>query len=142
MASAWKAGDGTEFSHLFAGRHDFIIYNGYYSKDRTPQENASHQQYLFDHQFKNTIVYFTIDKIEYLSKDIALMHVLGAVTPTGAGRPEEPELLWTGILQKFSDTWKIKCLQLSRLDEVQNGNTISGVPDSPRSMYSSWYEAK
>jgi len=142
MASAWKAGDGTQFASLFTEKHDFIIYSGYYSKDRDRKKNANHQQGLFNSMFKNTVVYFTVDKIEYLTDDVAFIHVLGAITPNGEKRPENPELLWTGILQKTGGSWKIKCLQLLDLELFGNDEMRSRIHESPKTMYASWYKAK
>lgn len=139
MAAAWKAGNGTQFSKVFTEIHDFIIYNGFYSKNRSLADNASHQQRLFDNTFNNTEAHFTIDKIEYLDNDIALIHVLGAITSSGSKRPVDPELLWTGILTKTNAGWKIKCLQLLELQLFTDPESKSKVPGDPQIMYASWY---
>lgn len=139
MADAWSEGNGEKFASAFANEHDYVVWNGYYFKGFNPQGNAAAHQGLFESVYKNTDHYATLDKIRFIREDIALIHVLAAVAGKGEGRPANPEVLWTGLLEKKDGKWKIISFHNLDLEIFQDDRTRQNAPMPPEAMYASWY---
>ncbi|GJM34910.1 MAG: hypothetical protein DHS20C18_39110 [Saprospiraceae bacterium] len=139
MITSWGEGNGEKFASIFADEHDFIVWTGYYIKNSNPTVNARAHQGIFNTIYKDTDLYSTIDKIKFIREDIALIHVLGAVSKKGEGRPTDPEVLWTGILEKKDNTWKIISFHNLDLEVFKDENIKNNAPMPPEVMYASWY---
>lgn len=139
LADGWTHGNGAEFAGSFADTHDFIVWNGYYMKNLNPQVNASSHQGLFDTRYKDTRMYSTIDKIKFVREDVALIHVLAAVVNKTESRPKDPEVLWTGILEKNNGQWKIISFHNLDLEIFQDEQMRASAPMPAEVMYASWY---
>ena len=142
MADGWTAGSGEQFASVFADQHDFIVWTGYYMKNSDTKMNARAHQGIFDTMYKDTEHFATIDKIKFIRKDVALIHVLAAVAKKGEGRPANPDVLWTGLLTKDSGKWKIVSFHNLDLEVFENENILKSAPAPPTVMYASWYESK
>lgn len=139
MAEGWSEGSGEKFAGVFADQHDFVVWNGFYMRDMNPQFNARAHQQLFETQYRNTDHYATVDKIKFIREDLALIHVLAAVVPDGAGRPENPQVLWSGLLEKKNGEWKIISFHNLDLEVFENEQMMKSAPMPPNVMYASWY---
>jgi uncharacterized protein (TIGR02246 family) len=112
LHEAWNRHDMKAFSNLFAEDADFVNVAGAWWKGRTEIENkhASVHASIFR---ESTL---TIDdvQIRFLTRDIALAHVLtsltGQKTPEGAPVPPRKAIL-TQVLQKQNGKWLIVAAQ-------------------------------
>jgi uncharacterized protein (TIGR02246 family) len=139
MADSWTAGDGEGFASVFADGHDFVVWNGYYLKDVSRKMNAQSHQQLFDTQYKNSEHHSTVDKIRFIREDLAMIHVFAAVVDRGAGRPKDPQVLWTGLLEKKEGEWKIISFHNLDLEVFQNEELRKTIPMPAEVMYAGWY---
>lgn len=139
MADGWTKGSGEQFASAFADEHDYVVWNGLYMKGINPQANAAAHQGIFESVYKDTEHYATVDKIKFIREDIALIHVLAAVAKKGEGRPADPQVLWSGLLEKTSGQWKIIAFHNLDLEIFQNEGLRQSSPMPPQVMYASWY---
>ena len=116
MMVAWEEGDGEKFASVFSEPHDFIVWNGFYFRQIDKNANAKNHNFIFKNQFKKTKVYYVVDKIKFIKKKVALIHVFGAVGKNNQGMPSNPGVLWTGILVKKKGKWKIISFHNSDLE--------------------------
>lgn len=143
MADGWTEGSGEKFASVFADEHDFIVWNGLYLKNINPDMNAKSHQGIFNSIYKDTEHYATVDKIRFIREDLALVHVLAAVTKKGEARPEHPDVLWSGLLEKKAGGWKILSFHNLDLEVFQDEQLRQQFPMPPEVVYASWYtEAK
>lgn len=140
MSKSWSTANGAGFASVFADQHDYIVWNGYYFKQINPQMNAASHQGIFDTQYRNTDLFLTIDKIKFIREDIALIHVLGASSKKGEGRPEDPQIFFTAIVEKINGAWKIISFHNMDLEVFTNEMTRQHAPMPPQVMYASWYK--
>ena len=139
MATSWTAADGEGFASIFADEHDFIVWNGYYFKGMNRRMNAQSHQELFNSMYKNTEHYNTVDKIKFIREDLALIHVFAAVVDKGEGRPKDPQVLWSALLEKQGGSWKILSFHNLDLEVFQNEEMKKAMPMPAEVMYASWY---
>ena len=139
LQKAWNSGAGETFASAFAEPHDFIVWNGYYFKNNTVQKNAETHQWIFNTMYKDTQLFYVIDKIKFLKEEIALLHILGAVAPKDEARPKDPEVLITMIVEKKNGNWKIVSFHNLDLEVFQNEKMLKSAPAPPSVMYASWY---
>ncbi|MDC8000577.1 SgcJ/EcaC family oxidoreductase [Aequorivita todarodis] len=139
LQKGWNSASGETFASAFAEPHDFIVWNGYYFKNNTVQSNTETHQWIFNTIYRDTQLFYAIDKIKFLKEDIALLHVFGAVAPKDELRPEDPEVLMTIIAEKKNGHWKIVSFHNLDLEVFQNEGMLKGAPVPPSAMYASWY---
>lgn len=138
LSEGWTNGSGEQFASVFANDHDFVVWNGLYSKGMTPGENAKGHQQIFDTMYKGTRLHYLVDKIKFIRDDIALVHVFGAVTPKSESRPKDPQVLWSALLEKQSGTWKILSFHNLDLEIFENEEMQKNFPPA-EVLYKSWY---
>ena len=139
MADSWTAGDGEGFASIFSDNHDFIVWNGYYFKGADRKMNAQSHQRLFDSVYKDTEHFNTIDKIRFVREDLALIHVFAAVVDKGEGRPKDPQVLWSALVEKQDGKWSIISFHNLDLEVFQNEEMRKAMPMPAEVMYASWY---
>ncbi len=139
MAEGWTQGSGAKFASVFADEHDYVVWNGLYMKGINPQANAAAHQGIFESVYKDTEHYATVDKVKFIREDIALIHVLAAVSKKGEGRPADPQVLWSGLLEKTNGQWKIIAFHNLDLEIFQDEQMREQSPVPPQAMYASWY---
>ncbi|HPF11035.1 MAG TPA: SgcJ/EcaC family oxidoreductase [Flavobacteriaceae bacterium] len=143
LQQGWNSGSGETFASAFAEPHDFIVWNGYYMKNLSVENNAKGHNQIFSTFYKGTQLFYTIDKIKFLSKDIALVHIFGAVVNQNEARPKDPEVVISMVLQKNQGVWKIVSFHNLDLEAFQNEEIKKNAPMPIEVMYASWYaEAK
>lgn len=140
MATAWTAGSGEGFARHFANDHDYVVWNGLYMAGASRSENAESHQRIFDTQYKNTEHHATLDKIRFIREDIALIHVYSAIVSAGEGRPENPQVLWSALLEKQSGDWKIIAFHNVDLKIFKDEELRKAIPAPPQALYTNWYK--
>ncbi|MEM0518493.1 SgcJ/EcaC family oxidoreductase [Aequorivita flava] len=139
LQKGWNTANGEKFASAFAEPHDFIVWNGFYYKNNTIQNNSETHQWIFNTMYKDTQLYYAIDKIKFLNENVALLHILGAVTAKDKMRPKDPQVLITLIAQKQGGHWKIVSFHNLDLEVFQNEEMRKNSPVPPSVMYASWY---
>lgn len=139
MADGWTDGNSQKFASVFADEHDYIVWNGIYMKGMNTQSNAAAHQGLFESVYKDTDHHATVDKIRFIREDLALIHVLAAIVPKGENRPTDPQVLWSGLLEKKDGGWKIISFHNLDLEIFENEQMRRSAPMPPEVMYASWY---
>ncbi|MEZ4778446.1 MAG: SgcJ/EcaC family oxidoreductase [Flavobacteriaceae bacterium] len=139
LQKGWNAGSGKIFASAFSEPHDFIVWNGYYMKNNTVENNEKSHNFIYQKFYKDTQLFYTIDKIKYLSNDIALVHMLGAVVSNTEQKPTDPQVLISMVIQKDNGNWRIVSFHNLDLEVFQNEETKKNAPLPVQVMYSSWY---
>ncbi|MCB0456640.1 MAG: SgcJ/EcaC family oxidoreductase [Flavobacteriaceae bacterium] len=139
LQKGWNAGNGETFASAFSEPHDFIVWNGYYMKNNTVESNAKSHNFIYQKFYKDTQLFYTIDKIKFLSDNIALAHVFGAVVSNTEQRPTDPQVLISMVLQKNNGNWRIVSFHNLDLEVFQNEETKNNAPIPVNVMYASWY---
>lgn len=143
ISEGWTNGSGEQYASVFADDHDFIVWTGYYLKNINRQKNAASHQAIFDTFYKGTQMHYVIDKIKFIREDVALVHVLGALSLKTESRPKDPQVLWTSLLEKTNGSWKIISFHNLDLEVFKDEGIKNGAPMPAEVMYASWYnEAK
>lgn len=139
MQQGWDSADGDLFASAFADVHDFIVWNGYYFKNLSRSGNGMAHQNIFDTFYKDTRLYYTIDKMKFIREDVVLIHVLGAVVNKEEERPENPQVLFTGIVEKVNGIWQFVSFHNLDLEIYQDEGIKNQAPIPPSVMYGSWF---
>ncbi len=142
MIGGWNTGSGEQFASVFTDDHDFVVWNGYYFKGINRAQNAANHQGIFDTMYRDTKNHAIVDKIRFIRQDLALTHILAAVTPKDDARPKDPQVLISAILEKQAGDWKILSFHNLDLEVFQNENMKKGAPIPVEQMYASWYTMK
>jgi len=142
MAEAWSESNGEKFASIFSNQHDFIVWNGYYFKDINRETNARNHNGIFHTIYANTQLFYVIDKLRFISDEVALVHVMGAVVKKNEPRPSDPQVLYTALLEKTGDKWEISSFHNLDLEIFEDDNAKKNSPIPPHVMYASWYNSK
>lgn len=142
MIGGWNTGSGEQFASVFTDDHDFVVWNGYYFTGMNRGQNAANHQGIFDTMYRDTKNHAVVDKIRFIRKDLALIHILAAITPKADARPKDPQVLISAILEKQAGSWKILSFHNLDLEVFQNEGMKKGAPIPVEQMYASWYAVK
>lgn len=142
MIEGWNTGSGEQFASVFTDDHDFIVWNGYYFTGMNQVQNAASHQQLFDTMYKDTKNHAVVDNIRFIREDLALIHILAAVTPKDDARPKDPQVLISAILEKQSSGWKMLSFHNLDLEVFQNEDMKKASPIPVEQMYARWYAVK
>ncbi len=141
MATAWTNADGKGFAQHFASEHDFFVWNGMYFSGLTKERNAESHQHIFDGQYKDTKHYAVLDKIRFVTKEVAVILVMSAVVPKSAPAPEHPQVLWSATLLKKEGAWKIVSFHNADIEVLDNAVSRANSPMPVEIMFKNWYSA-
>lgn len=108
MEVAWDNKDASQFARNFCKEHDFIVWNGMYSPNITIEANKNGHEFLFSELEKKSDIKYVVDKIRYLSDQIALVHILGSTYQKDQTPPSYPTQILTWIVVNEDNSWKIK----------------------------------
>ena len=142
MAVGWNKADGDLFAKSFANTHDFIVWNGYYFKKISKEMNARSHTELFKNMYPNTRLDYVVDQLTFVTSEVAILHVLGAVSDKSEPRPEHPMVLFSVVLKKTDSDWKIVSFHNLDLEAFADPDTKANAPIPTSVMYASWYETK
>src|SRR4051794_35153261 len=76
LLAAWGRGDGPTYGALFTEDAEYIAFDG--SRIHGQQEIADAHQRLFDYWLKGTRLVGQIERLQFLSSEIALLHATGS----------------------------------------------------------------
>ncbi len=141
MAKAWTNANGAGFAQHFTEEHEFFVWNGLYTSDLTKERNAQMHQHLFNTSYRDTKHYAVVDKIRFVTNNVAVVLVMSAVVPKSDPIPEHPQVLWSATLVKSDGAWKIASFHNADIEILDNAVTRSNSPIPISVMYKSWYEA-
>ena len=140
MAEGWSNADGAIFAKHFAEEHDYFVWNGLYHKNMSKEQNAYGHQSLFDKEYKNTTHYAVLDKVRFITENVAVALVTAAVVSKGESMPEHPQVLWSGTLLKENGIWKIVSFHNADIEILDNAVSRANSPIPIESMYKKWYD--
>ncbi len=139
LEDGWFAKNGKTFASQFAPTHDYIVWNGLYMSNITPEQNAMAHQGIFDTQYKYTDLKLRVDKMKSIRPDLALVHVLGATYERGKAVPSDPRVIITLVVEKQNDVWKIISFHNCDIEISFDPEAQGNGPVPPRAMFGSWY---
>ncbi|MCB0670210.1 MAG: SgcJ/EcaC family oxidoreductase [Saprospiraceae bacterium] len=141
IATAWTNGDGPGFAEHFAEDHDFFVWNGIYMTGLSKSQNAENHQRIFDTMYKDTKHYAVIDKIRFVTEDVAVLTTMSAVVPKSAPAPEHPQVLWSATLVKNSGKWEIVSFHNADIEILDTADSRANAPFPVEVMFEKWYSA-
>lgn len=137
LETGWNNKSGDTFSSVFADVHDYIVINGMYFPNWTKAGNRAAHQGLFDGIYKNRDIKIVVDKINFLTSDLAQVTVLAASFEKGGALPDDPNAIMTILTERKNNEWKIISFHNHGFDaaELQQQNHIP-----LQVMYAAWYK--
>lgn len=109
LESAWNRSDSRAWAEFFAEDADFIHILGGYFNGRTTIERG--HRAIFDTIYKGSTNKFTVNKVRFVSSDVALVFLLAELKVATQGLPPLLHARPTLIAQRTSDGWKIVAFQ-------------------------------
>lgn len=140
MQTGWNAKDGKTFASGFAKQHNYIVVNGMYLANITPEINAANHQGIFNSIYKTTDLQLKIDKISFVNPDLALVYALAATYPNGKAIPENPTAIISMVAEKKNNEWKLISFHNCPIQVSFDPNDAGRTPFPPKQMYASWYK--
>lgn len=140
MEKGWNEKSGKTFASPFAAGHDYVVVNGLYLTNVSPEGNAMAHQNLFNGVYKTKDLRLKLDKIRFVREDLAMAHVLGATYEHGTAVPKNPAVVISMLLEKKNNEWKVisfhNCdIEISFEPGAQNGTQMP-----LEVMYAGWYK--
>lgn len=140
MQTGWNSKDGKTFASGFAKVHNYIVINGMYLSNITPEINAANHQGIFNSVYKTTDLQLKIDKISFVNPDLAMVYILGATYQQGAALPENPGAMISMVAEKKNNEWKIISFHNCPIQVSFKPGDEARTPVPPKQMYASWYK--
>ncbi len=138
MATAWTNEDGTQYTQHFAEDHDVVTWFGMYRPHGQLKNTERIYQNIFSTVYKNTRQFAVVDKIRFLDKETALIHVFAAIVSDSEEKPEFPQVMWSGVLKKTGSFWKIISFHNVGLEILKNENMQRSSPIPMKEMFANW----
>ena len=107
LCDAWGRGDATAYAACFTDDSDYVTYNGIHLRGR--QENEQFHGALFRGVLKGTKISATVEGLNFLSPEIALVRTLGV------GRKQSRQ---TYVIVKRAGWWQIRSFQNTRVQPL------------------------
>jgi uncharacterized protein (TIGR02246 family) len=112
LLAAWGRGDGAGYGALFTEDAPYVAFDGSVRVGR--QAIAEEHQKLFDTWLKGTRLVGTIDTLQFLSPETAVVVATGATLMPGKDRPARPSIQ-TLVAIKQNGTWRFAAFQNTRV---------------------------
>lgn len=109
IADAWAAGDGVNYADNFTDDVIYTVWNGHQINGRA--ENISGHQEIFDTIYKGTTVRWEIQKIRFLSDDVAVAKLQGEMFRGDKKVEDVPVVVPAMILKKEQGKWRVAVFQ-------------------------------
>lgn len=119
---AWCRGDGEAYASVFTADADFIAFDGSHTIGRT-KIAASHQE-LFDRHLQNTCLEGAIDRVKFLSADIAIAYVRSGTRFDDSNVVRRPSIQTYVAVRQDDDGWLFTSFHNGRIDPVQDRNLL------------------
>jgi uncharacterized protein (TIGR02246 family) len=104
LTAAWAHGDARSYAACFTEDADYVTFNGLLLRGR--QQNEDLHGALFGGVLKGTTISATVERVDFLSPDIALIRTCGA------GRKRSYQ---TYVVVKRAGSWQIRSFQNTRV---------------------------
>lgn len=117
LIDCWARGDGHAYAALFTEDSDYIAFDGTHFRGR--QANAVNHQKLFNTFLKgSTLAGQRIDRLRFLTPDVALLHMTGTVKLRWQSRPAPGRRsIQTLVAVKESEQWLFAAFHNSRIQK-------------------------
>ena len=110
----WARGDGEAYGSRFTEDADYVAFDGSHTTGRE-QIAASHQQ-LFDRWLKGTRLTGRIERLRFLSRDVALVHATGSTIFPGETQPRPSRAsIQTLVATKRDGEWRFTAFHNTRI---------------------------
>ena len=114
VLDAWARGDATAYGALFTEDADYIAFDGSHARGRS-QIIASHQP-LFDRWLKGTRLTARIERVQFLSPDVALVHATGSTVFPGESSPRPSrDSIQTLVARYTGEGWRFAAFHNTRV---------------------------
>jgi uncharacterized protein (TIGR02246 family) len=110
----WGRGDGRTYGSRFTEDADYVAFDGSHTTGRE-QIAASHQQ-LFDRWLKGTRLTGRIERLRFLSPDVALVHATGSTIFPGETQPRPSRAsIQTLVAIRRGGEWRFTAFHNTRI---------------------------
>ena len=124
--SGWNRGSGEAQASPFAEDGDLVGFDGTHLKGR--RAIATFHQPLFDKWLKGSQLIGRVDRLRFLSPDVALMHAVGGTIMRGKSRPSpERDSIQTLVAVKENGQWRLAAFQNTRLRPMGRSGRNTGL---------------
>ena len=115
LEAAWNSGDSVAWAEFFAEDADFIHILGGYFNGRTTIERG--HRAIFDTTYKGSSNKFTVNKVRFISSDVAIVFLLAELKVARVGLPPVLHARPTLVAKRTPDGWKIVAFQNTLVTE-------------------------
>jgi uncharacterized protein (TIGR02246 family) len=109
LEAAWNRGDSVAWAEFFAEDADFIHILGGYFNGRTTIEQG--HRAIFDTIYKGSTNKFTVNKVRFISSDVAMVFLMTELKVAREGLPPMLHARPTLVAKRTPDGWKIIAFQ-------------------------------
>ena len=142
MEDGWNKPSGELFASHFAEEHDYVVWTGMYLPNQSRAANAGIHQELLSGIYKGSKNRLVLDKVRFVRKDVAIVHVYAHATFPGQPEPDYPAMIISMVLEKSEGDWKIVSFHNLNIEYDKLLRTEDPDPRAIESfsnkMYSSW----
>ncbi|MBD3881605.1 SgcJ/EcaC family oxidoreductase [Phormidium tenue FACHB-886] len=126
LLQSWGNGDGHAYAAHFTEDSDYIAFDGTHYKGR--EENAIAHQYLFETWLKDTRLAGQVERIRFLSRDVAIVHLAGGMLMTPKSMQAKRPSIQTLVAVKQDGNWQFTAFHNCRIQQ-RNGlqNILFGI---------------
>ena len=127
LETAWNRGDSIAWSEFFAEDADFIHILGGYFNGRATIERG--HRAIFDTIYKGSTNKFTVNKVRFISSDVALVFLLAELKVARQGLPPVLHARPTLVAKRMTDVWKIVAFQNTMVapEGAENNPLAAGI---------------
>ena len=124
LMEGWNKGSGESFAAVFSEDSDLVGFDGTHLSGRSAI--ASFHQELFDKWMKGTRLVGEVQRVRFLSPDLAGIHAVGSTVMRGKSKPSpERDSIQTLVAAKHGDGWFIVAFQNTRTRPMgQSGRSV------------------
>jgi uncharacterized protein (TIGR02246 family) len=109
LEAAWNRGDSVAWAEFFAEDANFIHILGGYFNGRTTIEQG--HRAIFDTIYKGSTNKFTVNKVRFISSDVAMVFLMTELKVAREGLPPMLHARPTLVAKRTPDGWKIIAFQ-------------------------------
>ena len=120
LMAGWNAGSGEAFAAPFAPDGDLVAFDG--TRFRGRGEIVAFHQPLFDRWLRGTRLVGRVERVRFLSPNVAVMHARGSTVMRGEPRPSPSrDSIQTLVARREGGEWKLAAFQNTRLRPMGPG---------------------
>ena len=123
LMDGWNQGSGDAFAAVFTEDGDLVAFDGTHFKGR--KEIAPFHQQLFDKWMKGSRLVGQVERVRFLSPDVALLHAVGGTVMRGKTEPSpERDSIQTLVATRQNGEWRLAAFQNTRVRPIGNAGTF------------------